>query len=163
MPWQTRRGNCWPGKDIDDEKGELRLDDEQKHQLSENIWRARRDLKESVWRTYKNIMLLGKDNKIRVVDLGLVHSSSADSMVDLILNRLRGDDDIQKEISPNFLVRNWPPAFVEWSTKSVRDAFFASPQFPRLLKGDAITEFISAFSKGVSDLMGVWNGRPPWL
>ena len=33
-------------------------------------------------------MLLGKDNKMRLVDLGLVHSSAADSMVTLILNRL---------------------------------------------------------------------------
>ena len=32
-----------------------------------------------------------------------------------------------------FLVRNWSGVFKEWSTKAVRDAFFASPQFPRLL------------------------------
>ena len=45
-------------------------------------------------------------------------------------------------MSPNFLVRNWPPAFKEWATKSVRDAFFASPQFPRLLNGEVVRDTI---------------------
>ncbi|NOR47819.1 MAG: hypothetical protein GQ533_07220 [Methanosarcinaceae archaeon] len=48
-----------------------------------------------MWRTYKNIMLLGKDNKIRHIDLGLVHSSAADSMVSLIINRLRQEGEIR--------------------------------------------------------------------
>ncbi len=88
-------------------------------------------------------MLLGKDNKLRVVDLGLVHSSAADSLVTFILNRLRQDGDLEDGVSPNFLLRNWPPAFTEWSTKSVRDAFFASPQFPRLLNADAVKDTIA--------------------
>src|SRR5439155_5025089 len=57
-----------------------------------------------------------------------------------ILNRLRQDGDIEEAVSPNFLSRNWPPAFKEWSTKSVRDAFFASPQFPRLLNSESLKE-----------------------
>ena len=110
--------------------------------MAENLKKAQRDLKESVWRTYKNLMLLGKDNKMRLVDLGLVHSSAADSMVTLVMNRLRQDGDVEARVSPNFLVRNWPPAFTEWATKSVRDAFFASPQFPRLLNGEVIRDTI---------------------
>ena len=43
-------------------------------------------------------------------------------------------DEIQSGIGPNLLVRNWPPAIPEWNTKAVRDAFFASPLFPRLLE-----------------------------
>ena len=39
-----------------------------------NLKRADRDLKETVWRTYKNLALLGKDNTMRVVDLGLVYA-----------------------------------------------------------------------------------------
>ena len=103
--------------------------------------------KESVWRTYNNIMLLGIDNKMRHTPLGLVHSSAADSLVGLIINRLRQDGDIEEVISPNFLIRNWPPAFKEWSTKSVRDAFFSSPQFPRLLNAETIRDTIA---RGVS-------------
>jgi hypothetical protein len=45
-------------------------------------------VKEAVWRTYKNILRLDKNNTTRVVDLGLVHSSAADMIVALILNRL---------------------------------------------------------------------------
>jgi len=143
-------------EDIKDEKDELRLDETQKRQLDENLNRAKRDLKESVWRTYKNILLLDKDNQMRHVDLGLVHSSAADSIVSMILNRLRQDGDIEDGISPNFLIRKWPPAFKEWSIKSVRDMFFASPQFPRLLDANTIKDTIA---RGVSGGIIAYVGK----
>lgn len=116
-------------------------------------------MKESVWRAYKKLALLGKDNKIRIVDLGLVHSSAADCPITFIINRLQQDGDIEKGISPNYLVRNWPPAFVEWSTKSVRDAFFASPLFPKLLNGDEIKDTIArGASSGILAYVGKKNG-----
>lgn len=136
----ARKVLAW--EDLADEQGELRLDEGQTRQLAENLKKAQRDIKETVWRTYKNVMLLGKDNTWKTVDFGLVHSSAADTLVTLILKRLRQDGDIEDGISPNFLSRNWPPAFKEWSTRAVRDAFFASPQFPRLLNGDAVKETI---------------------
>ena len=121
--------------------GQLRLDDNQQRELKENLGKAKRDMKESVWRAYRNLVLLGKDNQLRSINMGLVHSSAADNIVSLILNRLRQDGEIEDQISPAFLVRNWP-AFTEWATKSARDAFFASPLFPRLTKVDAIRQTI---------------------
>ncbi len=133
-------------KDIYDEG--LNLDDAQKRQLDKNLKNARSALKESVWRTYKNVILLGKDNKIRTVDLGMPTSSSAESICKFILLTLRQTNDVEKDVSPRFLVRNWPPAFLEWSTRAVRDAFFASPKFPRLLNPEAIKDTIV---RGVSE------------
>ena len=52
-------------------------------------------------------------------------------------------DEVQKGISPNLLVRKWPPALPEWSTKSVRDSFYASPLLPRLLSPEVIKETIA--------------------
>ena len=150
---EARKRLAW--QDIKDEE-EDRLDDAQHTQLTENLKKAQRDLKECVWRTYKNVALLGKDNKVRTIDLGLVHSSQAPGMVKLIVERLRQDGDIEAGISPNFLVRNWPPAFTEWGTKAVRDAFFASPQFPRLLNGDVVKETIA---RGVSGGMLAYVGK----
>ena len=92
---------------------------------------------------YKNVFLLGEDNTFRRIDLGLVHSSAASSLVELIITRLKQEDLVVEGVSPNFLTRYWPPALTEWSTKSVRDAFFASPKFPRLVKADAVRETIS--------------------
>ena len=132
---------------IDDEKDALRLDESQHRQLEENLRRAKSDLRETVWRTYKHLALLGKDNTIRTIDLGQPNSSSAQNMTTLIMNRLRMDGEVEESPSPNFLVRNWSPAFKEWSTKAVRDAFFASPQFPRLLNGENIRDTIA---RGVS-------------
>ena len=143
-------------KDIDDEKEELRLDDTQKRKLGENLKKSSRDIRETVWRTYKHVMFLGKDNQIQHIDLGMVHSSAASSMVDLILNRLRQEDLVKDSISPNFIVRHWPPAFKEWSTKSIRDTIFASPQFPRLLDAESIKGTIA---RGVSDKIIAYGGK----
>jgi len=135
-------------EDIEDESEDLHLDEQQERELSENIKKAKRDLKESVWRAYKNVLLLGKDNSIRHIDLGLIHSSShPGSLTSYILDRLKQDGDVEDGVSPNFLVRNWPPAFVEWNTKSVRDVFFASPQFPRLLNPESVK---STIARGVT-------------
>ena len=127
--------------------GHLRLDENQQRELKESLEKAKRDLRESVWRAYKNLVLLGKGNDLRSINLGLIHSSAADSLVGLILSRLRSDGEIVDLISPAFLLRNWP-AFTEWSTKSARDAFFASPRFPRLTSPEAVKETIV---KGVKD------------
>lgn len=151
---EARKLLAW--EDIDSEADELKFDEAQRRQLDENIKRARRDLKESVWRTYKFLLLLAKDNTLKRVDLGLVHSSAANDMTALILQRLRQDGDVETGISPNFLARNWPPAIKEWSTRAVRDAFFASPKFPRLLSGDAIKDTIC---RGVGSGMLAYVGR----
>ncbi|MFM6122086.1 MAG: ATP-binding protein [Sphaerospermopsis kisseleviana] len=141
---EARKVLAW--EDIRDE--EQGLDENQNRQLGENLKKCESNLKESVWNAYKYVALLGKDNKIRVIDFGQVNSSQADKLVNLIINKLRQSDDVIDIINPRFLSRNWPPAFTEWSTKAVRDAFFASPLFPRLLNSDAVKE---AISRGVKD------------
>lgn len=128
-------------EDIKDEG--LNLDEIQQKQLDTNVKKARRDLTESVWRTYKNIMYLDKENQIETLDLGSVTVSAAETLTKHILSVLRQKDIVVKEVPPRFLVRNWPPAFTEWNTKAVRDAFFAAPQFPRLLFPDTIKETIA--------------------
>src|SRR6202166_925961 len=118
---EARKVLAW--EDISDEETDLRLDDGQKRQLAESLKKAQRDIKETVWRTYKNVMLLGKDAAWKTIDLGLIHSSAASSIGQLIIERLVQAGDVEdKGVSPNFLVRSWPPAFKEWSTKSARDA-----------------------------------------
>ncbi|MDJ0762800.1 MAG: DUF499 domain-containing protein [Myxococcota bacterium] len=134
---------CLAWKEIESETEELKLDENQRRQLIENLKRSERDLKESVWRAYKNVFLLSDDNSLQRVDLGLVHSSSAGTLVELILTRLKQEDIVVDGVSPNFLNRYWPPALPEWSTKSVRDAFYASPKFPRLLNSDLVKDTIS--------------------
>jgi hypothetical protein len=138
---EARKLLAW--KEIEGDADGLKLDEVQQRQLVENGKRAERDLKEAVWRAYKNVFLLAEDNSLRKIDLGLVHSSAANSLVELILSRLKQEDIVVEGVSPNFLSRYWPPALPEWSTKSVRDAFYASPKFPRLLKPDAVKETIS--------------------
>ncbi|MER3544747.1 MAG: AAA family ATPase [Chloroflexota bacterium] len=116
------------------EQEQRKLEPSQIQELREKKRRAERTLKELVWRVYRRVLLLAEDGGIREVDLGLLHPSAAESLVGLIIARLKQEGLLEESISPDFLVRNWPPALAdEWSTKAVRDMFFASPTFPRLL------------------------------
>jgi len=152
---EVRKVLAW--EDIEAEADRLRLDDGQQGQLSDNVKKAGRDVKESVWRTYNSVMLLGKDNALRTIDFGRIHSSAADSLTSLILSRLAQDDEIAKgAVSAALLARNWTGASAEWSTKSVRDAFFASPKLPRLLNPDSIKETIA---RGVSSGLLAYVGK----
>ena len=153
MREEARRLQAWSA--IADEG--LALDEVQAKQLQENMQKAKRDLREAVWRAYKNVVLLGPDNRLKTVDLGPVHSSAAESVSKLVLHNLRQTGDIEKDISPRFLVRNWP-GMTEWSTKAVRDAFFASPQFPRLLRSETVREAIAC---GGTDGTLAYVGRKP--
>ena len=101
MREQMRTLLAW--EDIQDEADQLRLDETQKRQLAESIKRSRRDVTEAIWRAYKNVLLLGKDNKLKRIDLGLIHSSAADTLTNLIVTRLRQTDEIADGISPNTL------------------------------------------------------------
>ncbi len=132
------------------------LDDVQRRQLAENIKRGQRDLRESVWRSYNKVMLLDPTNQLKTIDLGLITSSSAQNLTTLILSRLRQSDEIVKAVSPRFLLKNWPPAKTEWSIRDVRDAFFASPIFPRLLSSDTVS---AAVARGVADGRFAYVGK----
>jgi hypothetical protein len=54
----------------------------------------------------------------------------------------RQDDEVTEGVSVYTLLRNWP-AMTGWSTKAARDAFYASPQLPRLLNPEALRRTIA--------------------
>ena len=53
-------------------------------------------------------------------------------------------------------MRNWPPALPEWSTKALREAFYASPKFPRLSNPDIVKTTIAL---GVTDGQLAYAGK----
>ena len=98
-----------------------------------------------MFRAYRHLYLLDKNNALRHIDLGQITSSATtpnDGLVGLYLRELRRNDEITEGVSPLKLVKYWPPALTEWSTAGVRDAFYSSPQLPRLLNGDIVKRAI---------------------
>lgn len=144
---EERAKNVLAWEDLADDPT-IGLDKTQKEQANTNKGTAQRELKEAVWRTYKYILYLGKNNEIAEINLGMINSSSAASIVTLILDRLKRDDILTNAVKSNKILKNWPPAMTRWSTKSVRDAFYSSPLFPRVMNDDVIKETIA---KGVSE------------
>lgn len=151
---------AWEDIDDDEDTKKRITDHGQIEMLKRNLANAKRDLDEAVFRAYRHIFLLGKDNKLQPVDLGQITSSSAGSIVELILRELGRIDVITDGISPNKLLKHWPAALKEWSTQGVRDAFYSSPQLPRLLNPDAIKRTIcdgvsqGAFGYAIQDASG---------
>lgn len=143
-------------EEIEADVHDLKLDDSQKRQLVESRRMAERDLKEAVWRTYRYLLLLSKDGTLRTIDLGQLNSSLSDTFVALLMSRLSQDGELVEGIGPSVLVRNWSGAYKEWSTRSLRDAFYASPQFPRLLNADSLKDTIV---KGVSSGQLAYVGK----
>jgi hypothetical protein len=136
------------------------VDDAQLKLLARNLANAKRDLDEAIFRAYRHVYLLGKDNKLQHQDMGQITSSSAGSPVELILRELGRIDVITEGVSPSTLLKYWPPALVESSTQGVRDAFYSSPQLPRLLNADAVKRTIcdgvtqGAFGYATKDASG---------
>lgn len=143
---EARKLLAWEEIEDSDSDG---LSETQQHQLEQHLAKARQDFTETVWRTYRHLVLLDKNNQLRVADMGLVNSSMGTSLTAVILQQLKKDGEVESAISPAFVMRNWPPAFTEWSTKAIRDAFFSSPVFPRLLNGDdAVKDMVARGVRG---------------
>ena len=152
---EARKLLAWEDVQEDDETVK-RLDEGQRRQLDTGAKKAARDLKEAVWRTYKNLLLLGRDNTLQDFDLGLVNSSAAGSLAELYVNRLRERDEITEGVGPSKLIKAWSPANTEWTTKAVRDAFYSSPTLPRLLNPNAVRRMIA---DGVNQKLLAYAGK----
>lgn len=152
---QARKLLAW--ESIQTDQAVLQLSASQREELEKSLRSAGERLREAVWQVYNKVVLLGKDNQLRPpLDLGRQNSSAAPNLTSLVVRELRRIDEIVDAPSPNYLVRNWPPAFEAWSTRGVRDAFFASPQFPRLLSAEAIKGTIA---RGVQNSVLAYVGK----
>jgi hypothetical protein len=146
LAWEVLKGQA-------DERG---FDEAQRRQVEEQLGKARREVKEVVWQTYHTVIYLGADGELEELDLGLLHSSAAEALTGYVQLRLRQQDLLVDSVSPDFLVRHWPPALPRWPLRSLRDAFFASPLFPRLTDVGAIRDTVArGVSSGTFGLGGV--------
>ena len=140
----AREALAW--EDInDDEETKNSVDEGQLKLLERNLKGSRRDLDEAILRAYNHLYLLGKDNKLCHIPLGNITSSGA-GLVQIYLERLGssgGRDEVVEFVAPRKLLNYWPTALTEWSTKAVRDAFYSSPQLPRLPNPDAVKRMIA--------------------
>lgn len=136
----ARRALAW--RTLADEAPTLELDEEQRRQLAEQTTRAERDLQEAVWRAYHRLAFVGPDGERTEEDLGVLHSSAAESLVALYQARLRQRDELTESLAASRVVQGWPRAFEEWTTRAFRDAVYASPVFPRLARPEALRDTI---------------------
>lgn len=119
-----------------------RLDDPQRKHVKEALERARKDLRNAVFRSYKFAACLGKEGALKRHDMGHLTPSMGTSLSQIIFSYLQQNEEAVDGVSPARIVKSWPPTKEHWNTRSVRDAFFSTPKLPRLLKGDSIKRTI---------------------
>ena len=114
-------------------------------QLREKIEQARKALELAVWHSYRYPALFTTKREIEFLDPGKLDPSDGRSFPLALLNQLRLYDVVVDSVSPKFLKRHWPQELEgkAWDTKTLRDMFFSSPQFPRLLNPDILQETIA--------------------
>jgi hypothetical protein len=142
---KAREVLVWEDVD-DDEETKKRIDDGQLKLLNRNLTNAKRDLDEAIFRAYQHLYLLGKDNKLRHIQLGNITSSAAGCLVEVYIQRLGsngGLDEVVDSVPARKLPSYWPASKVEWSTKAVRDAFYSSPLLPRLINPEGVKRAIA--------------------
>lgn len=152
LAWEDIQDEMQDAPRVDDT-----LDEMQRRQLHQHLEKSRAEMRESIWRTYRYIVLMDKGGSLQRIDMGMMHSSQAPTIINHVLLHLLQQDYVTDSIGVNFLLRNWPPALEEWGIKSIRDAFFASARFPRLLKPDAVRNTIA---RGVSEGYFAYVSRP---
>lgn len=142
----SRRFLAW--ESLEHEADAREFEESQRKQLTQQKERARVDLTEAVWRTYRVLTFLGADGSIKEEDMGLMHSSAAESLQAFVQARLRQRDELTDTLAPSRILQNWPKGFAEWSVKGLRDAVYASPVFTRLLHPDGLK---ASVSRGIRD------------
>ncbi len=145
---------AWEALEVD--AMHLNLEPEQLNSIKANKKKAETEMIETIWKCYSTLAYLDKTNSIASQSLGLLHSSQASSLSDLYMRRLEADGKLTMEVSPNLIVRSWPPAFKEWSTLGLRDTFYASPLFPKLVNQNALK---TAIVKGVQNGFLAYVGK----
>lgn len=116
------------------------LDQDGKHRLEFALPRAKKDLSNAVFRAYRHIFLLESDGIVGQLDLG---QSTDGTVVENILTYLSRKDLLTSHPSVSTLVKYWPPASIEWTTKGIRDACYQSPLLPRVSRAEALRRTIA--------------------
>lgn len=133
---------AWEDIDDDDQtKG--RLDEGQLRTLKVSMEKAKRDLRTEILQSYRHWFLLDKNNEVAPIDLGNITVGQGDSIADIGLAAIRDKDYLTTHPSVGTLLKYWPPASAEWTTKGIRDACYQSPLLPRISKAAGISRTIA--------------------
>ena len=162
MQDEARKLLAW--ESIRDDAAGLKLKEAEVATVERNVRDATSTLRDSVWKAYRHVLYHAKDGTLGYVGVGTIVSGKG-SLQAHLMDRLVTEDLVTKAVSPTRLVTCWPPAFVEWSTKDLRDAFYASPLLPRVTSVEVIKQAIaSGVAAGQLGLAGSKvNGSYAWL
>lgn len=110
--------------------------------IEANIRTAEQNAREAVWADYRYLLLADRQEPdgVRVIDLGVGHSSSRETLAGRALAALMSQGLLEDTIGAGYIERKWPPALAAsgaWPLSGLRQSFLDG-SLTRLLDPDHI-------------------------
>ena len=111
-------------------------------EVGATVREAEQNAREEVLASYRFLALLDTqaDADLRVIDLGIGHAGSGNTLCDRIVAALRSGGLVSDTIGAGYLSRNWPPAFQDsgaWPLTGLRQSFL-NGALTRLMDPDTV-------------------------
>lgn len=109
-------------------------------EIHSKVTEAETAVKEEVWGVYRFVVIADNQekDKLKVIDLGAGHSSSAETLCGRVVTALKSQALLSETVGVGYIERNWPPALKEsgaWPLASLRQSFL-NGSLTRLLDPD---------------------------
>ena len=109
-------------------------------ELQSWVKEAEEAAKDEVWGDYRFAIITDsrEPDGLKVIDLGIGHSSSAETLCGRVLVALKSQELLNESVSAGYIDRHWPPALREsgaWPLASLRQSFL-NGSLTRLLDPD---------------------------
>lgn len=112
--------------------------------IEANIRRAEQEARDAVWSDYRYLVLADRQEAsgIRVIDLGVGHSSHRETLAGRALSALTSQGLLNDTIGAGYIDRKWPPALLAsgaWPLSGLRQSFLDG-SLTRLIDADHILQ-----------------------
>jgi len=128
-------------------------------ELQSKVIDAENAAKDEVWGGYRFVVIADnqESDKLKTIDLGAGHSSSAETLCGRVITALKSQALLNESVGANYIERNWPPALKEsgaWPMASLRQSFL-NGSLTRLIDPDTtlrgkIVEFVAKGDFGLA-------------
>ncbi|MCG2812992.1 MAG: DUF499 domain-containing protein [Candidatus Aminicenantes bacterium] len=128
-------------------------------ELHSKVTEAEEAAKDEVWGGYRFVVIADNQepDKLKAIDLGAGHSSSAETLCGRVITALKSQALLNESVGANYIERNWPPALKEsgaWPMASLRQSFL-NGSLTRLIDPDTtlrgkIVEFVAKGDFGLA-------------
>jgi hypothetical protein len=105
----------------------LTLEEDQRKQVQDSLKKQKEDARDALRSFYRVIYALGKEGKPKRMDMGIPTFGEKSTLVSLVYDELRQEDEISEKIAPQLLLRNYLKNRDFVSTRQIYESMLRTP------------------------------------